>query len=731
MTNPRSLLALSIAIGFHNSGMACQSNNSDPSLFELSLGELSQLEVTGAAVRTLGFDVIPETGNPTKRSNCQLAATVEIFDDNTIKARGLKNVVEVVEGMVGVLSGESPSEPYSFSMRGFTRDSVAVLYDGISLGRATMNTRPHTTNNIDRVEVVKGRAVLLHGQGTAGGTVNLITKKARLTQTHSQEMMTSFGSNATYSVNAGMAGPIADEIAYRLDASLRQSDGWVDESESKYTDISASTLWQPQKQFNILLSASYLQDELPAYWGTPLVPRDVARRPASGVVNTADGLVIDKATREINYNVADREIESDSLWLRSDIHWQVNDQVESNTVLHHFHADREWRNAESYIYDRDSDLVIRDRLLVEHDRELWGIKSGLLIQSNLAKKANRFSVNVEYSENDFKRWVGFEPINFFVDAVDLYHPVAGEFGEVSNRFGSVLVETKALIANNSLSLTPKLQWDIGWRYEQIDVDREYFNFDGSVIARSTIANEYDENSYNIGFVYQLTDHINAFAQYSKQHDRIEADYEFSYQVSNFKPSDINQKEIGLKALLNNERVELTLALYEIEKRVTAQRSDLSFENNLQQSKGVELAVSSKLFNDVSLGGNIAYTDAEFGDYYDPDYGVDVPGNTPVNVPDLMISTWGSVSQVANLPLEIGIGINHVSDRYANIENSIKLKSYTLLNLFASYTHNNYRYALHIRNATDEIYAPWSDIFYPGQVALGAPRTIELSVQANY
>ena len=49
-------------------------------------------------------------------------------------------------------------------------------------------------------------------------------------------------------------------------------------------------------------------------------------------------------------------------------------------------------------------------------------------------------------------------------------------------------------------------------------------------------------------------------------------------------------------------------------------------------------------------------------------------------------------------------------------------SVTLLNLFAAYTHKNYRLALHVRNLTDETYAPWSDVFYPDQVALGAPRT---------
>jgi outer membrane receptor protein involved in Fe transport len=85
-------------------------------------------------------------------------------------------VVEVVESMVGVLSGESPSEPYSFSTRGFTRNSIGVLYDGVSMGVSTLNMRPQSSFNLDRIEVVKGASVLNANDGSAGGTVNIITK---------------------------------------------------------------------------------------------------------------------------------------------------------------------------------------------------------------------------------------------------------------------------------------------------------------------------------------------------------------------------------------------------------------------------------------------------------------------------------------------------------------------------------------------------------------------------
>ncbi len=53
-----------------------------------------------------------------------------------------------------------------------------------------------------------------------------------------------------------------------------------------------------------------------------------------------------------------------------------------------------------------------------------------------------------------------------------------------------------------------------------------------------------------------------------------------------------------------------------------------------------------------------------------------------------------------------------------------------MNVFAAYQQDNYRISLNIRNVMDEIYAPWSDVYYPNQVALGAPRLIDINFRAR-
>ena len=166
-------------------------------------------------------------------------------------------------------------------------------------------------------------------------------------------------------------------------------------------------------------------------------------------------------------------------------------------------------------------------------------------------------------------------------------------------------------------------------------------------------------------------------------------------------------------------------------RQRIQRSDLRLRNNIQQAEGVELAVRAALTDNVRIGGNVAYTDSRHRYYYDAVYDLIADDSRPVNVPEWMASLWLSINRIGGWPVEIGAGLNHVSERYADSSNSIVLERYNLLNGFVAYAQDRYRLAFNVRNASDEIYAPWSDTTYPNQIALGAPRSYELSLQLKF
>ena len=128
--------------------------------------ELELLQPSDAASR-LGLSLL------------ETPATVEVIDGSTMQARGYKQVTDAVQSLPGVVSGESPAAPSTFSMRGFTRSQITILRDGLWVGPANMVMRPQNTFNLDRIEVLRGPNSVLHGQGAVAGTVNVVPKQQR------------------------------------------------------------------------------------------------------------------------------------------------------------------------------------------------------------------------------------------------------------------------------------------------------------------------------------------------------------------------------------------------------------------------------------------------------------------------------------------------------------------------------------------------------------------------
>ncbi len=695
--------------------------------FDLSLAQMLQISinVAGSAVQNVGLSQNTVTANSFNNSRFSIPATVETIDSKAIQARGLRNVVDVAQGMTGVLSGESPSEPYSFSMRSFSRESVKVLYDGISMGVSNLNMRPIGTNNLDRVEIVKG-PVVLQGGGSAGGTINIQPKRAALTPHHIQRIFSSFGNYDSRALALDACGPLSTQSAYLVDLDYSSSNGWVDNSESNSLNFSGSLIWQWQSNLSLTLSYDHFSDELPGYWGTPLTPSTDAEHPVA-VVRDTQNRVIDRSLRFTNYNVSDHVIDSDSDWLKAKLNWTPDTDHGGFIEIYTFNAQRHWRNAETYIYQEDSDEVLRDRLLVDHDRDIIGLRGGIHFDNNIGQLANHLSFELEYSDNQFGRAVGFEPVDFFVDLVDLNNPNAGIFNaaDIEQRNDSLDEITSALIFENRLDLTDSLFFDIGWRHEWITFDQKRFNFDGT--TRTDRGETIELNSYRIALLREINSTLSIYSQYGYQHEALyEALINFSLDgLRGFEMPKVNQLEIGLKSYLFEQKMELTLAAFQIQKRAKVTLED-GFQVNQQDANGLELTTKFNASNRFKIGGNFSYVDSQFGRYYDALFEINADHNKPQNAPTTMASIWMSLDQIGGIPLEVGTNYNYTSGVYSTNSNQVEYKGYSLLNAFIAYTSKNYRIALHGRNLSDKLYVPFSDPYYTDQVLLGSPRTVELN-----
>jgi len=99
-----------------------------------------------------------------------------VIDNDEMLGRGFSSVEQAADTLPGVTSGGSPGDLEQFTMRGFTGDQIPSLYNGLYIGPANITNRPQNTFNLASVEILKGPASVLYGQGAVGGVVNVVSK---------------------------------------------------------------------------------------------------------------------------------------------------------------------------------------------------------------------------------------------------------------------------------------------------------------------------------------------------------------------------------------------------------------------------------------------------------------------------------------------------------------------------------------------------------------------------
>lgn len=693
--------------------------------------DIEEIVVTVQIVQGLELDSVNSTGSRLGLTSYQTPATIDIIDSGTMTARGFKSVTEAAESLPGVLSGEAPGEPSSFSMRGFQQNQITELRDGLRAGPHNMTMRPQNTFNLERVEILKGPSSVLYGEGAVAGTINMVTKKPVLGRDRNAELLLTYGRYDYTEAGFGVGGPISDNVAYRLDMDNAQSDGWVDRASSRSTNITGAVLWAVTDNFELMLSGDYLDDDLPSYWGTPFVTAAYAGTNAmNNVIRAADDRVIDRRTRFLSYNVSDHVSESNQFWGRILAEWRISEDVTLRNQFYTFTADRQWINSENYLFNPVTEMIDRDRFFVLHDQDLFGDRADITIRHPLGSLGNTFIAGIDYSDLDFARSRGFPD----GDSVDPLDPIPGVFGPLNKRLSPTYMKTLGVFFEDHLEITESLSLVTGMRYEAIDLVRENYNLDGSFNPATSFTDTFKPLSWRAGAVYEISPPLVVYGQYSNAQDPPSSSSLFLVNAGgNFDLSDADQWEVGLKSQFDNGRngqqTEITLALYDIERsNILTQVTQSEVSNiGVQSSRGVELALATDATDRWRIGANAAYTHSKYGLFADPDFGIDATGNRPPNVPKWVANAWTSLSEVGGLPLELGVSARYVSNRFADSGNTVTLLGYTLFDAYAAYQIGPARLMLHLRNLFDTEYAPWADVFYPNQIVLGSPRTFEISL----
>jgi vitamin B12 transporter len=126
--------------------------------------------------------VVSATKTPVPAS--QVTSAVEVITAEDMKKQNIRTVVEALQLAQGVVifSNGGPGTEANARIRGGSSSQTLVLIDGAIVNSGTLgsyNFANLTTDNIDRVEILRGAQSMLWGSDAMGGVINIVTKRGQ------------------------------------------------------------------------------------------------------------------------------------------------------------------------------------------------------------------------------------------------------------------------------------------------------------------------------------------------------------------------------------------------------------------------------------------------------------------------------------------------------------------------------------------------------------------------
>lgn len=194
---------------------------------------------------TLSTVIVTATRVPLPLAATTASATV--ISGASLRERGITRVADALREVPGfaLVSSGSPGASTSLFARGGNSNFVKVLVDGVPVNEAggSFDFAHMTTDNIDRIEVVRGPVSAVYGSDAAVGVVQIFTRAANANAT----VVARGGTYGTYDVS-GEAGRASGHAAFTVGAANHGTQGFYDFNGQDRTSVISgrvSTLDRP------------------------------------------------------------------------------------------------------------------------------------------------------------------------------------------------------------------------------------------------------------------------------------------------------------------------------------------------------------------------------------------------------------------------------------------------------------------------------------------------------
>lgn len=644
-------------------------------------------------------------------------ASIETIDGDAIRLRGDMTIQAAAARATGIVN-TSGVFGYSLSARGFTgQNSVMQLYDGMRMYNNTL-TFPADPWMAQSVEILRGPASVLYGEGAIGGAVNVVRKQPG--DTLESEARLEYGSFGTYAIAGGSGGPLNDVVAYRVDATYRASDGWMQRGESSAFAVSGAIRLAPREDLTITLSHDYSRQKPRTWFGVPLV---------NGV--------IDRSIRRNNYNVTDAELRFRDNWSQAKIAWTPSDDLKIESVVYHLWANKYWKNAENVTYVPTSGATpaqIRQSSFLElyHIQKQTGNRTTASYAHSLGGMENHVVIGFDLNRISYKNVSNSG--NNATRLIDVYDPAPGEF---INQGGAAATRARytntihqySVFAEDRLVFGPQFSVVGGIRY-----DRPRIRKNDYVNPANNFTSIPDAVTWRLGAVYNPVPTLSFYAQYATAADPVGALVSTSAAQSSFDLSTGRQWEAGIKQIFWDGRGQWTFAAYDIVKKKLLTSDPLipsiQIQVGQQSSKGLEASLFIEPVKDLRVTLNGAVLKARYDDFVESVGGVPFQraGNVPTNVAQKAANAFASWTFLPGWVIDGGV--SYVGKRYQDAANTRPIPSYAVTDIGIRWEFiDSASISLRVNNLFDETYIRAT--YGTTQRVLGDPRTVMAALNVAF
>ncbi|MEH1832993.1 MAG: TonB-dependent siderophore receptor [Nostoc sp.] len=656
-------------------------------------GEQDQYRVPNASTAT-------KTDIPIR----DIPASIQVIPRQVLEDQRVIQLRDAVGNVSGVTPARSGSESLIF--RGFNSGrSGGIFVNGFKrYSDVGDDDRDIDVANIEQIEILKGPASVLYGQGEPGGILNITTKQPRSTPYYNFEGI--IGNFDFYRPTFDISGPVNTDktIRYRLNAAYQNSGSFIDFVNTESEFVAPVLSFDISKNTTLTLEGEYFNSSKVVYSGLPAVgtilPNPLGKLPRSRFLDYPD-LTKDTETANFSYRL---EHKFSDIWsIRNGLRVELND-LSSTYFFGNLQADNRTldRFSGSYTIDAQSYLVQTDVLGK--------------IQTGSVKHDLLFGLELGWTHNKLKQFNSSSG----TPSIDIFNPIREPIQfDLLTRSEGTSQRLVGLYAQDLISIGDQLKVLLGGRFDFAATDYDTLTF----------STDRDDNAFSprVGVVYQPLPPVSLYASWSRSFQPASV-YDINADNRIFEPTKGEGFEVGVKSEFFDGRLAATLAAYQITKQNLAtadpNNPSLTIQIGEQRSQGIEFDLAGRILPGLNIIGSYSYINAEITKDNSGNQ-----GNQPDNVPRHSASLWTTyeIQQGDFKGLGFGGGVFFIGDRQGDLANTLTLPSYVRTDAAIFYRRDNWRAALNFKNLFDVNYVE----NYRYSTYYGAPFTVQATVSISF